>query len=180
MPEVFCERDGPPGGPAYLDESVAWIGLGGNLGDVAATLGHARTALARLACGPLRESRLFSTAPWGPTPGPEFLNQVVGFPCRLPAETLLSALLELEASLGRVRLERWGPRTLDLDLLTYGALICTTPTLTLPHPRLAERRFVLLPWAEVSPDLTVPGLGRTVAALLADCPDSGRVWPSPG
>jgi 2-amino-4-hydroxy-6-hydroxymethyldihydropteridine diphosphokinase len=152
-----------------------WIGLGGNVGDVAATLAAARAALAVLSTAPIVASPLYESAPWGVAGQANFFNQVAGLrPALGPRETL-RALQAVEAALGRVRRERWGPRTIDLDLLCWPGLTLDAPDLTLPHPRLAERRFVLAPWADVAPDLVVPGLGRTVAALLADCSDASWV-----
>lgn len=164
-----------------MQEALAWIGLGGNLGDVPATLARARAALERLGTGPLRASGLYGSTAWptGTADQPDHVNQVVGLPTRLPPQPLLEALLALESELGRVRGERWGPRVVDLDLLAWDFVRMETPTLTLPHPRLAERRFVLLPWSEVAPDFRVAGPDRTVAELLAACPDPGRVWPWP-
>jgi 2-amino-4-hydroxy-6-hydroxymethyldihydropteridine diphosphokinase len=153
----------------------AWIGLGGNEGDVAATLSAARAALTVLSTAPPVASPLYESAPWGVAGQANFLNQIVGLaPALGPWETL-RALQAVEAALGRVRRERWGPRTIDLDLLCWPGRTTADPALTLPHPRIAARRFVLAPWADVAPDLVVPGLGRTVADLLAACSDASWV-----
>lgn len=163
------------------EETQAWIGLGGNLGDVPATLAEARRALAACSTRPLRASSLYGSAPWGggANAGPDYVNQVVEMWTRASPEALLSTLLEIEARNGRVREVgiRWASRTLDLDLLAMGALTRETPTLSLPHPRLAARRFVLLPWAELAGDFRVCGLESTVSDLLASCPDPGPCWP---
>jgi len=156
--------------------ALAFVGLGGNQGDVAATLCAARDALQGLSTTPIRVSALYASEPWGETPGPTYLNQVAALTYPGAPAALMAALLAIEAGLGRVRSDRNAPRTLDLDLLTFGDLRCDTPALTLPHPRLHLRRFVLLPWSEIAPDATPPGLGRTIGALLAECPDPGRVW----
>lgn len=160
-------------------EALAWIGLGGNLGDVRTTLAAARLALGRHSARSLLASRLFGSAPWGEstTPGPDYVNQVVGLWTRASPEDLLALLLSIETSLGRVRGARWGPRTLDLDLLALGSETRRTPALTLPHPRLSLRRFVLLPWADLAPACRPPGFDSTVGELLAACPDPGAVWP---
>lgn len=156
-------------------EERAWIGLGGNVGAVEATLASARRRLEALSAAPLVASPIYETAPWGEARQPPYLNQVVGIVPRMgPLETL-RALQAIEADHGRVRGRRWGPRPLDLDLLCWPRTTIDTPALVLPHPRLAERRFVLAPWNDVAPDLVVPGLGRTVAELLADCPDASWV-----
>lgn len=140
---------------------LAYVGLGSNLGDRRATL---RAALARLT--PRRVSSIVETEPWGRPGQPRFLNCVAEIETPLPPEALLDRLQALEREFGRVRAERWGPRTLDLDLLLYGDLEIRTPRLVVPHPFLAERRFVLEGLAELCPDRTVPGRGRTVRELL--------------
>lgn len=143
----------------------AYIGLGSNVGDRRATLD---AALQRLA--PRRVSRIVETEPWGLADQPRFLNAVAEMETDLASEALLDRLLSVERELGRVRAERWGPRTLDLDLLLYGDLVIRTDRLAVPHPRLAERRFVLEGLAELCPGQNVPGLGRTVRELLDDDP----------
>ncbi|MBS7458711.1 2-amino-4-hydroxy-6-hydroxymethyldihydropteridine diphosphokinase [Coralloluteibacterium stylophorae] len=148
----------------------AFIGLGGNLGDVAATFEAALARLeARPGCRVALRSRNYRTPPWGEPGQPDFLNAVAALETLLAPAALLDALLEIERAHGRDRsreVPRWGPRTLDLDLLVHGDVVCDTPALTLPHPRLHERAFVLVPLAEIAPDLDVPGYGR-VARLLA-------------
>jgi 2-amino-4-hydroxy-6-hydroxymethyldihydropteridine diphosphokinase len=145
---------------------LAYIGLGSNVGDRGATLD---AALERLA--PRRVSRVVETEPWGRKDQPRFLNAVAEIETSLEAEPLLDRLLDVEREFGRVRGERWGPRTLDLDLLLYGDRVIHTPRLEVPHPRLAERRFVLEGLAELCPDRTVPGTGKSVAELLKKCED---------
>ncbi len=148
-----------------------FVSLGGNLGPVEECFASARSALALLAVGETRCSAIYSGPAWGLQAQPDFLNQVLGFEARLgPLETL-RALLRTEAAHGRIRSERWGPRTLDLDLLCHGETTCETNELILPHPRLRARRFVLEPWAEIAPDFELPG-GQSVAQLLASCSDS--------
>jgi len=141
--------------------AIAYVGLGSNLGDRRALIAG---ALDRLR--PRRVSSIVETEPWGVTDQPRFLNAVAEIETELAPGALLDRLLDLERDLGRVRAERWGPRTLDLDLLLYGDRQVSTPSLTLPHPRLHERRFVLEGLAELCPDLRVPGLDRTVRDLL--------------
>lgn len=143
----------------------AYIGLGSNVGDRKATL---EAALRQLA--PLRVSEILETEPWGLAGQPLFLNAVAEIDTPLPPAELLDRLLALEQDLGRVRGERWGPRTLDLDLLLYGGQVIRTEALAVPHPRLAERRFVLEGLAELCPDEPIPGLGKTVRQLLEVCP----------
>jgi 2-amino-4-hydroxy-6-hydroxymethyldihydropteridine diphosphokinase len=141
----------------------AFVGLGSNLGDREATI---RAALSRLD-GVLAVSALRETDPVGFEDQPRFLNGVAALETELPPRALLDRLLEVERSLGRTRDgPRFGPRTIDLDLLVYGELELAEPGLTLPHPRLHERRFALEPLAELAPDLVVPGRGP-VRDLLA-------------
>lgn len=140
---------------------IAYIGLGSNLGDRRATL---ESTLKRLQ--PLRVSTIRETEPWGKADQPPFLNAVAEIGTDLEPGPLLLWLLGLEQELGRRRTERWGPRTIDLDLLLYGDRIVRDLGLTVPHPRLAERRFVLEGLAELCPERVVPGLGKTVRELL--------------
>lgn len=145
----------------------AAVALGANLGERATTLSSAAAEVgAQAGVDPVALSSFFETdAVGGPQGQPAFLNAVLVVETALPAAELLAALHGIEDAHGRVREVRWGPRTLDLDLLAYGNLVSTDPALTLPHPRAHERAFVLVPWAEVDPSFDVPGLG-TVADLL--------------
>ena len=118
----------------------------------------------------LHHSRLYRSAPLGPVDQPDYVNAVAALDTRLDAYELLAALQALEHMHGRVRAGmRWGPRTLDLDLLVFGDLRLASESLTVPHPGIAERDFVLRPLAEIAPTLEIPGLGP-VQALLKDCP----------
>jgi 2-amino-4-hydroxy-6-hydroxymethyldihydropteridine diphosphokinase len=148
--------------------ATAFVGIGSNLGDRET---HLRTALKALAAeegiGAVEVSRLRETEPIGPVEQGPFLNGAVKVTTELPPRELLARLLNIEERLGRVRGERFGPRTIDLDLLVYGDAIVDEPGLTLPHPRLHERRFALEPLAELAPALVVPGRGP-VSALLAE------------
>jgi 2-amino-4-hydroxy-6-hydroxymethyldihydropteridine diphosphokinase len=152
--------------------ATAFIGLGANLGDRGANI-HA--ALARLrksdgiAVGAV-SSLLENPAVGGPAGSPPFLNAVARIETTLPPRILLHQLLAIEADLGRARLRRWEPRVIDLDLLLYGNRIVDEPGLTLPHPRLHVRRFVLLPLAEISPDTIHPTFGKTIRRLLDELP----------
>ena len=140
----------------------AFIGLGANLGDREATIRQAAGQL-----GPHRLSTIRETEPWGYADQPWFLNAVAELETELAPRKLLDRLLEIERELGRERGgPRYGPRTIDLDLLLYGDLVLAEPGLTLPHPRIAERAFVLEPLFELDAGLFVPGRGA-VSALLA-------------
>ena len=141
----------------------AYVGVGANLGDREATI---RAALAALP-GVVAVSELRETEPVGVTDQPRFLNGVAALETELSARQLLDALLRVERDLGRERRERWGPRTIDLDLLLYGEETIDEPGLTVPHPRLHERRFALEPLADIAPDALIPGRGR-VEDVLAE------------
>jgi 2-amino-4-hydroxy-6-hydroxymethyldihydropteridine diphosphokinase len=148
----------------------AYVGVGTNLGDRWAHLAlaaRALTAAPRVAL--LRASRVLDTAPLGP-PQPRFLNAALELETGLTPPQLLALLQAVEREALRRPSVRWGPRSLDLDLLLAGPLVVSAPGLTLPHPGIAARRFVLQPLAELCPGLVVPGTGRTVAALLAAAP----------
>ena len=143
--------------------TVAYVGLGSNLGDREATI---RAALAALP-GVFAVSELRETDPVGVTEQPAFLNGAAALETELSPRELLASLLAVERELGRERRERWGPRTIDLDLLLYGTETVDEPGMTVPHPRLHERRFALEPLADLDPELVVPGRGR-VRDLLAE------------
>lgn len=146
----------------------AFVALGSNLGDPQRQLGEAFAALGRLpATRLLQRSRLYRTPPWGMLEQPPFLNAVAMLDTALDPHALLDALLSIERDAGRTRDGvRWGPRTLDLDLLHVDGVTLHDERLTLPHPRIAERAFVLLPLAELAPGLLLPAQGK-VADLLA-------------
>lgn len=151
----------------------AWIALGSNLGDPRDEIVRAFAELDTLPKTTLcARSRLYRTRASGPVPQNDFVNAAAELETGLEPESLLDELFALEACHGRVRGERWGPRTLDLDLLLYDGATVTTPRLTVPHPRLAGRAFVLVPLADIAPETNVPGFGR-VAELLARVDTSG-------
>ncbi len=155
--------------------SPVFLALGSNLGDREATLAAALEALPGVRA--VRKSSLYETEPVGGPPQPEYLNQVVAGETALPPEELLPACLAVEARFGRERRVRGGPRTLDIDILFYGDVVRESPRLTLPHPRLHQRRFVLVPLAEIAPGLVHPRLGLSVRELLVRCEDRSRVLP---
>lgn len=153
--------------------SYAWFSLGGNVGDVAETFARARRDLRDLASSPMRLSGLYASEPVGGPSQAPFVNQVVGFRPRYSPLATLRGLWHIERDHGRDRTAevRWGPRPLDIDILIWPDTVLFDHQLTLPHPRLAQRRFVLAPLASVDPDIPVPGLDRTVGELLAACKD---------
>lgn len=153
----------------------AFIALGSNLHNPAAQITRAFGDLAalpgtKLVC----HSSLYHSPPMGYDHQPDFINAAAKISTTLEPLALLRALLAIEASFGRERPFPNAPRVLDLDLLLYDGRVMDTPKLTLPHPRMHERRFVLLPLAEIAPELEIPGKGR-VSELLAACPDHGVV-----
>ena len=146
----------------------AYVGLGANLGPREVTLLRAVDLLAATdGVEIVAVSQLRETDPVGVVDQPAFLNGAVAIDTTLAPRELLDVLLATERALGRVRAERWGPRTIDLDLLVYGDEVVDEPGLRVPHPRLAERRFVLEPLADLDPALEIPGLGSVAAARAA-------------
>ena len=151
--------------PAY---HTAFVALGSNLDDRLRCIDAATAQLACLACGPIRRSHLYDTTPMYLEEQPRFVNAVVMLQTDLDPDALLSRLLQIEASLGRIRAERNGPRVIDLDLLLWDDLVRENEALTLPHPRLHERPFVLCPLVDLDPGLRHPTLGRRVDELWSE------------
>jgi 2-amino-4-hydroxy-6-hydroxymethyldihydropteridine diphosphokinase len=168
----------PAAPPAASSARPRWVpacvALGSNLGDPVQQVQRAFAALATLPhCQLVLQSSLYRTRPLGPVEQPDFVNAAAALLTQLEAPALLQALKALEQSLGRAApVVRWGPRLIDLDLLVHGATRMQEPSLTVPHPGIAERAFVLLPLAEICPSLVVPGVGR-VSMLLQRLDTSG-------
>ena len=156
------------------DPTLAWIGLGANLGERDAALRQAVRAIAALPGTQMRRvSSLYRSAPVD-AGGPDYLNAVLEIATRLDAHALLAALQDIEHSAGRERPYRNAPRTLDLDILLYGEQCITTLALTVPHPRMHERAFVLQPLAELAPERVPPEALRAVAGQAIErCQDGG-------
>lgn len=152
------------------DPVTAFLGLGGNVGDVAAAMRGALQHIgARKVCRVVAVSRVFRTPPWGPVEQNWFLNACVMIETRLSAPDLLARILETEKAFGRVRTTRWGPRTLDIDILLYGDTPVSLENLTIPHPRMTERGFVMVPLADIAPDVVLEGRSvRSHAAAFAE------------
>ena len=154
-----------------------YLSLGSNLGDRAETISQ---AVQLLNLKELRVSRLYEAEPWGTQPDqPWFLNCAVSGKTELSVHDFFTGLLKTEVYLGRTReaQERYAPRTIDLDLLFYDDLALTEDTLTVPHPHIVDRRFVLAPLNEIAPDFVHPVLKKKVKLLLKDCPDALIVRP---
>jgi 2-amino-4-hydroxy-6-hydroxymethyldihydropteridine diphosphokinase len=161
-----------------LDATAAWIGLGANLGDAQGAIVEALAAICLLEGTRLAGiSSLYRSAPVD-AEGPDFLNAVARVDTTLAPDALLDSLQAIEQAHGRQRSHRNAPRTLDLDLLAWGDAVSAGPRLTLPHPRMHQRAFVLAPLAELAPDLRLPGL-PPLATLLAGCADQRLVRTLP-
>jgi 2-amino-4-hydroxy-6-hydroxymethyldihydropteridine diphosphokinase len=154
-------------GGYMLVEHRTVLSLGSNLGD---RMDNLQEAIDALFDAPgltfVALSPVYETAPWGGIEQPDFLNVVVVADTRISPENLLDRVLSIEDSMRRERVIRWGPRTLDIDIVTFGDIVSKDPDLTLPHPHAHERAFVLVPWADIDPDAVLPGHG-TVADLAA-------------
>ncbi|QRR02999.1 2-amino-4-hydroxy-6-hydroxymethyldihydropteridine diphosphokinase [Dyadobacter sandarakinus] len=153
----------------------AFLLLGSNLGDRAEVLHAARELIAGRVGRITVTSSIYETAPWGLLDQPAFLNQVLRVETACEAEDVLRIILEIEHELGRVREQRWGARLIDIDLLYLDDIVKDSAPLTLPHPRLHERRFTLVPLAEIAPAFLHPLLKQTSAQLLSACADDSVV-----
>ena len=148
-----------------------YLGLGSNIGDrkkhISQTINKIESKI-----GPcLQQSSLYKTAAWGKTNQSYFINQVIEIHTEWAPIDILDGILAIEKQLGRIRKEKWGERIIDIDLLFYGSEIVELPRLLVPHPFIAERRFVLAPMHEIAPDFIHPIFERSISALLAACPD---------
>ncbi len=152
----------------------AWIGLGSNLGD---RLGYIKKALAMVGALPgtdvVNVSSIYDTRPVGREEQPRFLNAAAEVTTDLDARAFMNELLAIEDRCGRFRRVAWGPRTLDIDLLLFDDVQIEDPELTVPHPRMTKRPFVLIPLEEIAPDLLIPGVGKNIRLLVREIGDVG-------
>lgn len=153
----------------------AYLLTGGNLGHPGAILEAAKASIS-LHCGTVvQASSLYRTAAWGKEDQPDFLNQVLLVQTPLSAHQLLQQLQDIERGAGRQRVEKYGPRLLDIDILLFNDALINTPQLQVPHPQMAFRRFVLVPLAEIAPDVVHPTSKLTIREMLRQCPDTLNV-----
>lgn len=150
---------------------IAYLLLGGNLGNREGYLREAMMELEQKVGKIIRHSSIYETAAWGKTDQEPFLNQAIELETELSAEDLMSTLLSIETNLGRTRTEQFGPRTIDIDILLYDNIIQQCAHVTLPHPQLHNRRFALEPLSELIPEYRHPLLGQRIRDLLDTCND---------
>jgi 2-amino-4-hydroxy-6-hydroxymethyldihydropteridine diphosphokinase len=148
--------------------------LGSNLGDRKENLLHARNYVQEFSAI-IASSSLYQTQAWGNIQQPDFLNQVIQISFNKSPQRLLAKILDIENEMGRQRIEKWGPRIIDIDILFFGQVTLDEKNLAIPHPEIAGRRFTLLPLVEIAPDFIHPILGKNCKQLLAECTDRSLV-----
>jgi 2-amino-4-hydroxy-6-hydroxymethyldihydropteridine diphosphokinase len=161
----------------YLNK--AYLLIGGNVGNRSGYLQQAIDILNAVCGKVINKSALYETAAWGKTDQPAFLNQALELETGFPAEKLMNEILVIEEQIGRKRSEKYGPRTIDIDILLFNEEVHDSPNLTVPHPELQNRRFALKPLADIGAHLHHPLLKKTVSALLEECQDKLQVTQVP-
>lgn len=151
--------------------TITYLSLGGNLGNTIEIFQNSMEILTKKVGKITQISSLYQTAAWGPIPQNDFINQVIEVETKLSAPKLMDILLEIELQQGRVRQERWGPRTLDLDIIFFGEQLISTENLEIPHPRMEDRKFVLIPMVEINPNLIHPISRKSIRQILLECKD---------
>ncbi|HTJ48945.1 MAG TPA: 2-amino-4-hydroxy-6-hydroxymethyldihydropteridine diphosphokinase [Cyclobacteriaceae bacterium] len=151
-------------------KSEVFLLLGTNLGNTSMNLERARIYIKNIG-NIVTESSVYRTKAWGKTDQPDFYNQVLGIVTSVEPEELLQKVLSIESEIGRERKEKWGPRVIDIDILFYENRIIELENLSIPHPGIPSRRFVLQPLAEIAPDFIHPQLKKNIRTLLKECPD---------
>ncbi len=152
--------------------NTVYLLTGGNLGDRAVSLHQSADAIAAKAGAIVARSSIYETAAWGGIPQPDYLNQVLELQTERSPEALLQIILQIETTMGRKRSVKYGPRIIDIDILLFNDLVFQSTLLTIPHPQMHLRRFVMEPMAEIAPQLIHPALHQTMLQLLEVCPDS--------
>jgi len=155
--------------------SNAYLLLGSNLGDRRENLKTANTLIEKICGTIIQSSSIYETAAWGKTDQPAFLNQAIEIETKLNAKKLMEEIVKIEQSMGRERKEKYGPRIIDIDILLFDDEQYDGPFLTIPHPEMQNRRFVLVPLAEIAANLQHPLLKKSVSRLLEECPDQLEV-----
>lgn len=156
--------------------NVAYLILGGNIGNRLENLRQARHLINERAGAITKTSAIFVTAPWGNTDQPDFYNQALRIETKFPSDELLAELLKIEASAGRIRDgKKWAERSIDIDILFYNDEIINEPQLRIPHPHIAERRFVLAPLAQIAGEHIHPESHKSINALLHECKDDSEI-----
>lgn len=153
----------------------AFLLIGGNMGNVAENLEKAIAHISQTCGEVVAISGVYATAAWGKTDQPDFLNQALEIRTALEPIALLQELLQIEREMGRERLEKYGPRIIDLDIIFYDQKVLDLKDLKIPHPQMTNRRFVLAPLAEIAPEMNHPVLNVSVSSLLSKCSDSSHV-----
>lgn len=151
--------------------NTAILLIGGNLDNRTANLQQAVQTIHQQAGKVIKASALYETAPWGNVQQPDYLNQALQIETSLEPLPLLHTLLNIERNIGRIRQQKWGARVIDIDIIFYGDKVISLPELKVPHPRMQNRRFVLVPLNEILPGLVHPVLQQNISTLLAECKD---------